>query len=84
MTNSHRFKRGIDLPRAKLNDALVQRIREEHAKKERLKKLLDEEHSAAAIAKRYGVNVNTIHKVLTYATWRHVLSPTDTRKVERK
>ena len=67
------MKRGVDLPWSKLNDTLIRRIREEHAKKERLKKLLDEEHSAAAIAKRYGVNVNTITKVLTYATWRHVL-----------
>lgn len=65
-------KRGLDLPQSKLNDTLVASIRKEHANKERLKKLLDAEHSAAAIAKRYGVNVNTIHKVLTYATWRHV------------
>lgn len=66
-------RRGTELPQSKLNETLVRRIREEHAKKERLKKLLDEEHSAAAIAKRYGVSVNTITKVLTYATWRHVL-----------
>lgn len=73
MTNSHRFKRGSQLPHAKLNDTLVRRIREEHAKKERLKKLLDAEHSAAAMARRYGVGKTTVEKVLSYQTWRHVL-----------
>lgn len=66
-------KRGTELPHAKLNETLVARIRKEHANKERLKKLLDAEHSAAAMARRYGVSVNTITKVLTFATWRHVL-----------
>lgn len=65
-------KRGNELPHSKLNDVLVKRIREEHAKKEKLKKLLDAEHSAAAMAKRYQVSESAIHKVLTYATWRHV------------
>ena len=67
----YKFKRGTELPHAKLNEKLVRLIREEHAKKERLKVLLDAEHSAAALARRYGVSVNTITKVLTYATWRH-------------
>lgn len=64
-------KRGSELPWAKLNEKLVQMIREEHQKKERLKKLLDEEHSARSIAKRYGVSESAVQKVLSYATWRH-------------
>jgi len=64
---------GEQLPQAKLNAKLVKMIREEHAAKEKAKKELDEKHSAAALAKRYQVSVNTIHKVLTYATWRHIL-----------
>lgn len=63
---------GSDLPQSKLNDALVARLRAEHTVKERMKRLLDAEFGAAAQAKRYGVSVNTIHKVITYATWRHV------------
>lgn len=64
--------RGSELPQAKLNATLVRRIREEHAQKEAAKRQLDADYSAVAFARRYQVNVNTIHKVLTYATWRHV------------
>jgi hypothetical protein len=64
--------RGSELPQAKLNERLVAMIRAEHAEKERQKRELDRLHSAEAIAKRYQVSVNTITKVLTYATWRHV------------
>ena len=64
--------RGIALPQAKLNDKLVERIRAEHTVKESMKRHLDAEFGAAAQAKRYGVSVNTIHKAITYATWRHV------------
>lgn len=64
---------GLECNAAKLNSTLVRRIREEHAEKERKKKELDAQSSAAALAKRYGVAKTTIEKVLTYATWRHVL-----------
>ena len=57
---------------SKLNETLVSRLRAEFTVKERMKKLLDAEFGAAAQAKKYGVSVNTIHKVITYATWRHV------------
>ncbi len=72
-TKSLTTRRGEELPQSKLNAKLVRLIREEHAAKEKAKRELDEKHSAAAIAKRYQVSVNTIHKVLGYATWRHVL-----------
>lgn len=68
-----RAPQGSDLPWAKLNDTLVRRIRKEHAVKEQAKRDLDAQFSAEAFAKRYGVHTNTITKVLTYATWRHVL-----------
>ena len=67
-----RTPRGSDLPQAKLNAAIVARLRAEHEIKERMKRVLDAEFGAAAQAKKYGVSVNTIHKVITYATWRHV------------
>lgn len=67
------YKQGLDLPQSKLNPTLVRRIRSEHAAKEKAKRELDEQFSAAAFAKRYGVGKTTIEKVLTYATWRHVL-----------
>ncbi len=63
---------GEALPQSKLNATLVKRIRTEHAAKEAEKRRLDALYSAAAFAKRYGVSVPTITKVLTYETWRHV------------
>lgn len=65
-------RRGMELGQSKLNDDLVRKIRAEHAAKEELKRVLDANFSAEAFAKRYGVHKNTIDKVLTYATWRHV------------
>lgn len=67
-----RSLRGSALPQARLNETLVRRIRAEFAAKEAEKKRLDALYSAEAQAARYGVSVNTIHKVNTYATWRHV------------
>ena len=68
-----RAPQGTDLPWAKLNDEIVRRIRIEHAMKERLKRVLDAEFGAAALAKRYGVGKTTIDKVLSYQSWRHVV-----------
>lgn len=65
-------KSGSDLPQSKLNDAIVRRIRTEHAAKEQAKRDLDAKYSMAAFAKRYGVCETTITKVLSYETWRHV------------
>ena len=67
-----KMARGSELPQAKLNEALVRQIRAQHAAKEELKRVLDREFSAAAFARRYGVGVTTVEKVLSYATWRHV------------
>lgn len=68
-----RQARGAELPQAKLNETLVRRIRAEHAAKEEIKRTLDKEFSAEAFARRYGVSVNTVTKVLSYATWRWVV-----------
>lgn len=64
--------RGSQCGAAKLNETLVARIRREHAAKEKAKRELDAQYSAAAFAKRYQVAETTITKVLTYETWRHV------------
>lgn len=64
--------RGSECGQAKLTEELVAQIRRQHARKERLKKLLDGIYSAEAFARRLGVHKNTIDKALTYATWRHV------------
>lgn len=64
--------RGEDLPQSKLTAELVRKMRRLHARKERLKRLLDERYGAAALAAKCSVAETTMNKVLTYATWRHV------------
>jgi len=65
-------RNGSELAWSKLNEKLVRRIREEHAQKEAEIRRLNEEFSAKAFASRYQVSKQTIDKVLTYQTWRHV------------
>lgn len=65
--------RGNACGASKLNEELVRRIRAEHAAKEEIKRVLDREFGTDALAARYKVNRNTITKVLTRATWFHVL-----------
>ena len=63
---------GEELPQSKLDEHKVREIRERHAAKERLKKILDDAHSHEALAEEFGVGTTTIAKVLSYETWRHV------------
>lgn len=63
---------GSALPQSKLNDALVRRIRAEHAEKLRKVAQMQRECSAQGMARRYGVHPRTIEKLLAYETWRHV------------
>lgn len=65
--------RGEELPQSKLNATLVRRIRADNQRKADAIKALNAQFSAAALAKKYGVGKTTIEKVLTFATWRHVL-----------
>ena len=65
--------RGEALPWSKLDEEKVREIRRRHAEKEEAKRKLDEKHSIEALAADYGVSPNTIGKVLSFATWRHVL-----------
>ena len=64
-------RRGAELPWAKLNEKLVRLMRAEREAKDAAIAKLHKEHSAEAMAKRYQVSVNTVHKVLTYETWKH-------------
>ena len=64
--------RGSDLPQAKLNDALVRRIREEHARAQDEIRAIKARYSPKALAREYGVTMRTIEAVISYQTWRHV------------
>ena len=55
-------KHGTDLPQSKLDADMVRQIRADAGT-----------HSQRQLAKRYQVHQTTIHKILTYTTWVHVL-----------
>lgn len=63
--------RGTQLPQAKLNEKLVQQIRETIELRTQVRKVLSN-YTNEAIAKEYGVHVRTIDKVVQELTWLHV------------
>lgn len=66
-------KRGSELPHAKLTEDDAVAIRKLHARKQRAIARLNERYSAAGIAKRYGVHVRTVERILQRTGWVHTL-----------
>ena len=70
--NRLKVKRGADLPQSKLTEAQVKEARALHSEYRDTVKKLTDEFSAKGLAKRYGVHVRTIEKVLNGFTWGHI------------
>lgn len=68
------MKRGMDLPHTKLHPGAIRQIRQAAEDRERMRREITDRFSNAALAKKWGVHVRTIEKVLNYETARHVLS----------
>ena len=66
-------KRGQDLPQAKLLYLDVIYIRSAARQRENLRKFIAENLSNAAMAKKYGVHVNTIERVVSYESFSHLV-----------
>lgn len=64
--------RGSALPWAKLDESKVREAREIHERAQAARKHIDEHYSAAGLARRYGVSVRTMERVLCRETWGHV------------
>ena len=64
--------RGAALPQSKLDAATVATIRRAAQRRERLRTLINDRLSNAALARRLGVHVRTVEKALSQETWRHV------------
>lgn len=64
--------RGSQLPQAVADEALVAKIRRQHARKVRLIALLNQRYSAAGIAKRYGLSTRAVERIIARDTWAHV------------
>lgn len=67
------YMRGTELPQAKVDDETVREIRRLHARKQRLVKLLNDKYSTRGLGERFGLSKPAVDKIVTYATWRHVL-----------
>jgi len=65
--------RGQDLSQSKLNDDMIKEIRSAAVQRQKLREYIKDNLSNDALAKRMGVHVNNIQKVLSYETWGHVV-----------
>lgn len=69
----HEFQaRGMDLPQSKLMDLDVGAIRSAATQRENLRQYIRDNLSNEALARRFGVHVRTVEKVLSCESWRHV------------
>jgi len=65
--------RGERLPQAKLTDGAVLEIRAAQHEREKQRRRIADELSNEALARRFGVHVRTVEKVLQRDTWAHLL-----------
>ena len=74
LCNTRQFaKRGFDLPQTKVPPLAVIAIREAGRKREALRQEISEKYSNAVLAKKWGVSVRAVQKILSYETARHVV-----------
>lgn len=64
--------RGQDLPQSKLLEIDVIDIRSASRQRANLLQYIRDNLSNEALAKRHGISVSTLEKVVTYQTWGHV------------
>lgn len=64
--------RGQELPQSKLLDLDVVTIRSAARQREALRKHIRDNLSNEALARKFGVHVRTIEKIMTAETWSHV------------
>jgi hypothetical protein len=64
--------RGQDLPQAKLLDLDIAAIRSAARQRESLRKHINDNLTNQALAKRFGVNENSIDKIIRRITWSHL------------
>lgn len=64
--------RGEAVKHSSLKEANILEIRAAVEKREDLRAHIVESLSNEALAKKFGVHVSTIEKVIRYQTWRHV------------
>jgi hypothetical protein len=67
-----KFKRGDDLPHSKMTAEKVSEARKIYAESREAIRKLNDEFSAKGLARRYGVHVRTMEKLLNGETWSHV------------
>lgn len=70
--NRLKVKRGSDLPHAKLDEETVIKIRNQHDYGRDLVNFVSKNYTAKALAKRYGVHVRTIDRIISLENWTHV------------
>jgi hypothetical protein len=70
--NVTRFRRGSELPQAKMTEEDVRRAREEYIKGRQKLAELQRYYSVEGLAERYGISKPAMEKILYRQTWEHV------------
>lgn len=65
-------RRGTELPQSKADEAVVAKIRRLHARKQRLIEQLNHDYSAAGLARRFGLSLRSVERILSRECWAHV------------
>jgi len=64
--------RGVELPQTKLTDEDVIAIRSAAKQRDNLRQHIKDNLSNEALARKHGVHIRTVEKVLQHFTWSHV------------
>jgi hypothetical protein len=67
------YKRGSELPHAKLDEEDIKSIRSEVKQREKLRDYIHESLTNQALADKYNVHIKTIERIVQFQTWNHVL-----------
>lgn len=70
--NQIKAKRGEDLPWAKITEHDVRLIRQIHREGREQMERIRATCGPQALAEKFGLHQNTIHKIVSYQIWRHV------------
>ena len=70
--NRLKVKRGSELPQAKLTEDQVRQLLRLAAKRRRVRQAVTQRLGNRALARRFGVSVSTVERILAGETWSHV------------
>ena len=72
MRADSKYKRGSQLPQAKMTEETVRQARRDHIEGRRIIQEAQRRYSVQGLADRYGISKAAMEKILSRQTWEHV------------